>query len=315
MKIAVLDDYQSVARQMADWSRLEAEHEVVFFHQPYEGLEGFVERLRPFEIVCLMRERSPFGREIVERLPNLRLVVTAGMRNAAIDLEACRARGIPVLGTEGSAEATPELAFGLIIALARNIHIEDRRMREGAWITTLGRDLAGATLGILGLGRLGSRMAELGRAFDMEVIAWSRNLTDEAARAKGARRVSREELFRESDFLTIHYKLGERSRGLVGAAELALMKPTAYLINTSRGPIVDTGALMAALREGRIAGAGIDVYDVEPLPPDHPLRSCPRTLLTPHLGYVTEGTYRLFYGQMVEDIESWLRGHPVRVIA
>lgn len=315
MKIAVLDDYQNVARDMADWSRLEAEHEVVFFHQPYEGLEGFVERLKPFEIVCLMRERSPFGRDVIEQLPNLRLVVTAGMRNAAIDLEACRARGIPVVGTEGSSHSTPELAFGMMISLARHMHIENQRMREGSWITTLGTELHGKTLGILGLGRLGTRMAQFGRAFGMEVIAWSQNLTDEDAAAKGARRVEKEALFRESDFISIHYKLGERSRGLVGAAELTLMKPSAYLVNTSRGPIVDTEALMAALREGRIAGAGIDVYDDEPLPAEHPLRSCPRTLLTPHIGYVTAETYRVFYGQMVEDIEAWLAGRAVRVVS
>jgi phosphoglycerate dehydrogenase-like enzyme len=261
-----------------------------------------------------MRERSPFGRDLIERLPNARLFVTAGMRNAAIDMEACAERGITVLGTGGSLESTPELAWGMILSLARQIHVENSRMREGSWITTLGRDVSGATLGILGLGRLGRRMAEIARAFRMDVIAWSQNLTDEQARAAGASRVEKDDLFRQSDFLTIHYKLGERSRGLVGARELGLMKPTAYLVNTSRGPIVDTEALIAALKEGRIAGAGIDVYDEEPLPAGHPLRSCPRTLLTPHVGYVTEGTYRAFYGEMLEDIESWLAGNPVRVL-
>lgn len=315
MKIAVLDDYQHVARDMADWSRLEAEHEVSFFDQPYEGPEGFARRLEPFEIVCIMRERSPLGRDLIERLPNAKLFVTAGMRNAAIDLEACRERGITVLGTGGSAESTPELAWGMMLSLARHIHVEDARMREGHWITTLGTDVAGATLGIVGLGRLGGRMAEIGRAFRMNVIAWSRNLTDEAAREAGARRVDKDALFRDSDFITIHYKLGERSHGLVGARELALMKPTAYLVNTSRGPIVDTDALIAALKEERIAGAGIDVYDEEPLPVEHPLRACPRTLLTPHLGYVTENTYRAFYGEMVEDIHAWLDGAPVRVLS
>lgn len=315
MKIAVLDDYQNVARDMADWSRIEAEHEITFFDQAYEGLEGFAKRLEPFEIVCIMRERSPIGRDLIERLPNAKVFVTAGMRNAAIDLEACRKRGITVLGTGGSAESTPELAWGMIISLARNIHVENNRMREGNWITTLGKDVAGSTLGILGLGRLGRRMAEIGRVFGMEVIAWSQNLTDEKAAEAGARRVEKDELFRQSDFITIHYKLGERSRGLVGAGELRLMKPTAYLVNTSRGPIVDTDALIAALREGRIAGAGIDVYDDEPLPADHPIRSCPRTLLTPHLGYVTEGTYRAFYREIVEDIEAWLDGNPIRVLA
>jgi phosphoglycerate dehydrogenase-like enzyme len=261
-----------------------------------------------------MRERSPFGRDLIERLPNAKLFVTAGMRNAAIDMEACRERGVPVLGTGGSVESTPELAWGLIFSLARHIHVENARMREGSWITTLGREVAGSTLGIVGLGRLGGRMAEIARAFRMEVIAWSQNLSDDRAQAAGARRVGKEELFRAADFITIHYKMGERSRGIVGRHELSLMKPTAYLVNTSRGPIVDTDALIAALKQGRIAGAGIDVYDEEPLPADHPLRSCPRTLLTPHLGYVTENTYRAFYGEIVEDIESWLKGEPLRVL-
>lgn len=315
MKIAVIDDYQDVARDMADWSGLEAAHEVTFFNQVYEGLDGFAERLAPFDIVCLTRERSPFKADIIERLPNLKLVVTAGMRNAAIDMETCKARGIPVVGTSGSAEATPELTWGLIISLARNIHIENARMREGSWITTLGLDLSGKTLGILGLGRLGKKMAQIARAFEMNVIAWSANLTDDAAAEAGATRVGKEDLFRQSDFLTIHYKLGDRSRGLVGAAELALMKRSAFLINTSRGPIVDTDALIDALTGGQIAGAGIDVYDSEPLAPDHPIRRCPRTLLTPHLGYVTDGTYKLFYAQMVESLEAWLGGNPIRVLA
>lgn len=315
MQIAILDDYQNVARDMADWSGLAAAHEISFFSEAYEGLDGFAQRLAPFDIVCVMRERSAFGADLIARLPNLKLVVTAGMRNAAIDLDACKARGIPVLGTTNSAQATPELAWGLIIALARNIHIEDQRMREGNWITTLGTDLGGKTLGILGLGRIGRKMAQIGRAFDMNVIAWSHNLTPEAATEEGATRVEKEALFAQADFLTIHYKLGERSRGLVGKAELDLMKPGAYLVNTSRGPIVDTPALIKALEARRIAGAGIDVYDAEPLAADHPLRGCPRTLLTPHLGYVTDGVYRAFYGQMVEGIEGWLKGAPVRVLA
>lgn len=315
MKIAVLDDYQNVARDMADWSRLRAAHEITFFQDIYEGLDGFARRLAPYDIVCVMRERSPFRADLIGRLPNLKLVVTAGMRNDAIDMDACKARGIPVVGTGNSAQSTPELAWGLIIGLARNIHIEDRRMREGAWITTLGTDLAGKTLGILGLGRLGAKMAQIGRAFDMNVIAWSHNLTAEGAAKAGAERVGKDELFARSDVLTIHYKLGERSRGLVGARELGLMKPTAFLVNTSRGPIVDTQALIEALTAGRIAGAGIDVYDAEPLAPDHPIRQCPRTLLTPHLGYVTDVCYRSFYEQMVEDIEAWLAGKPIRVLA
>jgi len=315
MKIAVLDDYQNVARGMADWSGLEAQHEITFFNDIYEGLDGFAQRLAPFDVVCITRERSPFKADIIDRLPNLKLVVTAGMRNAALDMEACKARGIPVLGTSGSVQATPELAWGLMLSLARNIHIEDQRMRGGTWITTLGTDLQGKTLGILGLGRIGRIMASIARAFEMKPIAWSANLTADSAAEAGVERVEKDELFQRADFLTIHYKLGERSRGLVGARELNLMKPTAFLVNTSRGPVVDTDALIAALTAGRIAGAGIDVYDYEPLPPDHPLRKCPRTLLTPHLGYVTDGTYHLFFTQMVESLQSWFDGKPVRVLA
>jgi phosphoglycerate dehydrogenase-like enzyme len=220
-----------------------------------------------------------------------------------------------VLGTGNSAQATPELAWRIMLSIARNIPIENARMREGSWITTLGTDMQGKTLGIVGLGRLGTKMAQIAAAFDMNVIAWSQNLADEAAAAVGATRVEKADLFRQADFITIHYKLSERSRGLVGAAELALMKPTAYLVNTSRGPIVDTKALVAALTAGRIAGAGVDVYDAEPLAADHPIRSCPRTLLTPHLGYVTDGCYRAFYEQIVESIDSWLAGNPIRVLA
>jgi phosphoglycerate dehydrogenase-like enzyme len=315
MKIAVLDDYQNVARDMADWSGLEAAHEVTFFNDIYEGLDGFAKRLEPFDTVCVMRERSPFKGDLIARLPNLKLVVTAGMRNAAIDLDACKERGIPVVGTANSAQATPELAWGMMLSMARNIHTENARMREGSWITTLGTDMQGKTLGIVGLGRLGTKMAQIALAFDMNVIAWSQNLTDQKAAEAGATRVDKADLFAQSDFITIHYKLGDRSRGLVGAAELAAMKPTAYLVNTSRGPIVDTDALISALTEGRIAGAGVDVYDAEPLAPDHPIRNCPRTLLTPHLGYVTDGCYRNFYEQIVEDIEAWLAGNPIRVLA
>lgn len=315
MKIAILDDYQSAARDWGDWSRLEAQHDLTFFTQAYEGLEGFTERLHPFDIIGIMRERSPMGPEVLERLPNVKLLATAGMRNAAIDFDYCKERGLPVVGTAGSAQATPELAWGLIISLARNIHIENQRIREGNWITTMGLDLDGKTLGILGLGKLGRKMAEIGRAFSMNVIAWSQNLTAEDAAAVGVERVEKDELFQRSDFLTVHYKLGERSRGLVGAHELGLMKPTAFLVNTARGPIVDTAALIAALEAGQIAGAGIDVHDIEPLPKDAPILTAPNTLLTPHLGYVTDGTYREFYGQMVESIEAWLAGNPVRVLA
>lgn len=314
MKIAVLDDYQKAAPDMADWSRL-SDHEVVFFDQVYEGLDGFAERLQPFDIICVMRERSPMRRDLLERLPNVKLLATAGMRNAAIDLDYCTERGIAVCGTQNSAQATPELAWGLIINLARNISVENERMRSGTWITTLGTDLYGKTLGILGLGKLGRKMAQIAQAFDMRCVAWSANLTDESAAEAGVERVEKDDLFRQSDFLTIHYKLGERSYGLVGAEQLKLMKPSAFLINTSRGPIVDTDALIAALSAGTIAGAGVDVYDQEPLAPDAPIRQAPNTILTPHLGYVTDGIYQAFYGQMVESIEAWLAGDPVRVLA
>ncbi len=314
MKIAVLDDYQNVARDMADWSRL-AGHEITFFDQVYEGLGGFSERLQPFDIICVMRERSPMGRDLLERLGNLKMLATAGMRNDAIDIGFCRERGIAVCGTQSSAQSTPELAWGMMIALARHIHVESDRMRSGSWITTLGTDLDGKTLGILGLGRIGRKMAQVGQVFDMNCIAWSANLTQAQAAKHGVERVEKAELFRRSDFLTVHYKLGERSRGLVGAAELALMKPTAYLINTSRGPIVETDALIAALEAGTIAGAGVDVYDAEPLAPDAPIRRAPNCILTPHIGYVTDGIYKAFYGQMVECIEGWLAGEPVRVLA
>lgn len=315
MKIAILDDYQDVAEHMADWSALQRDHEVTFFNDIYEGLDGFAQRLQPFDIVGVMRERSPFRRDLLERLPNVKLLATAGMRNNAIDMEYCTERGIAVCGTQNSAQATPELAWGMMLALARNIHIENARMREGSWITTLGTDLQGKTLGVLGLGRLGRKMTQIAKAFDMEVIAWSANLTADAAAEVGAQRVEKDELFAEADFLTIHYKLGDRSRGLVGARELGLMKKSAYLINTSRGPIVDTDALIAALEAGTIAGAGIDVYDSEPLDPNAKIRSAPNTILTPHLGYVTDGCYRAFYEQMVESIEQWIAGTPVRVLA
>lgn len=314
MKIAVLDDYHELAVSMADWSRIKADHDVMVFKEHLGSRENVIAELADFDILGIMRERTLFDRATLEKLPNVKLIATTGMRNAAIDMDYCNERGIAVVGTGGSAQATPELAWGHILSLARHIPTENGRMREGSWITTLGIDLAGKTLGIVGLGRLGGMMAKIGGAFGMRVIAWSQNLTDEAAAEYGAQRVGKDELFKQSDFITIHYKLSERSKGIVGAAEIEMMKPTAFLVNTSRGPLVDTDALIAALQAGQIAGAGIDVYDVEPLPKDHPLRSCPRTVLTPHLGYVTQDTYKQFYTEMVEGIEGWLAGKPVRVI-
>ncbi|MFC7344421.1 D-2-hydroxyacid dehydrogenase family protein [Saccharopolyspora griseoalba] len=315
MRVAVLDDYQQVARECADWDSLPAEVEV--FTEHIADADELVRRLEPFEVIAAMRERTAFPREVLERLPNLELLVTTGMRNAAIDTAAARELGIVVSGTGSGPSgwgATVELAWGLVFALARNIPAEDRAIRAGGWQTTVGAEVAGKTLGVLGLGRLGSHMAGVGRAFGMDVVAWSPNLTQERAAGGGARWVSKRELFESSDVLSVHMVLGKRSRGLVAAEDLALMKPTAYLINTSRGPIVDEPALRAALREGRIAGAGIDVYGTEPLPADDPWRDTPRTVLTPHLGYVVQGTYQAFYRETAENIAAFLRGEPIRVI-
>lgn len=311
MRIAVLDDYQGVAPRFAGWERL-GEHELTFFHEPLEDPGAALE---PFEIVCAMRERTAFPAELFDRLSNLKLLVTTGLRNASIDLEAAAARGVTVCGTEVPSTPTAELAWGLVLALARHIPVEDVGMREGGWMTTVGADLDGKTLGILGLGRLGSIVARYGAAFGMRLIAWSENLTADRAAECGAELVTKDELFSRADVVTIHLVLSRRTRGLIGAHELGLMKKTAFLVNTSRGPIVDEAALLAALGAGTIAGAGIDVYDREPLSADHPLRRAPNTVLTPHLGYVTENTYRVFYEQTLEDVQAWLAGEPVRVIS
>jgi phosphoglycerate dehydrogenase-like enzyme len=298
-RIAILDDYQDVARRFADWDGLDAE--VVVFTEHHDDIDHLV----PFDVIMAMRERTPFPRERLERLPNLKLLVTTGMGNAAIDTEAARELGITVAGTGGTPTHTAELTWALILALARHIPQEDAAVREGGWQHTVGLELAGLTLGVIGLGRLGSQVARIGEAFGMDVIAWSQNMDTS---------LTKEELLRRSDVVTIHVRLSERTRGLIGAPELALMKPTAYLINTSRGPIVDEQALLQALRDGQIAGAGIDVYDEEPLPPNHPLRSAPNTVLTPHIGYVTGASYTRFYEDAVEDIAAFLRGEPIRVI-
>jgi phosphoglycerate dehydrogenase-like enzyme len=313
-RIAVLDDYQRVAGRFADWSRLR-DHEISFFHEPLGDGDAAAHALAPFDVVCAMRERTPFPAPFLDRLPNLRLLVTTGMRNASIDLEAAARRGVTVCGTQAFGGSTAELTWGLILAVLRRIPAEDRSLREGVWQSTVGVGLEGKTLGILGLGRLGSAVARVGAAFGMRLVAWSANLTSERAAECGAALVTREQLLRESDVVTVHLVLGERTRGLIGAAELQLMKPTAVLVNTSRGPIVDEAALVAALRSGAIAGAGLDVYDREPLPADHPLLLAPSTVLTPHLGYVTEETYRVFYEQTVENVEAFLAGVPVRVLS
>jgi phosphoglycerate dehydrogenase-like enzyme len=313
-RIAVLDDYQSVAAEFTDWSQVPGGTEVVEFHDSVTDEDALAARLEPFDVVVAMRERTPLPRGVLERLPNLKLLVTTGMRNKSIDIEAATERGVTVCGTESPATATVELAWALILATARHVPQEDASIRAGGWQRTIGTDLAGARLGVVGLGRLGSQVARIGLAFGMDVVAWSQNLTDERAAEHGVRRVERDELFATSDVVTVHLLWSRRTRGLIGAEDLALMKHTAVLVNTSRGPIVQEQALLEALHDGRIAGAGLDVYDQEPLPADHPYRTAPHTVLTPHLGYVTRGTYEVFYGQAVEDVAAWVAGEPIRVI-
>lgn len=314
MKIAVLDDYQNAAREFADFELLESDHQVTIFNEHLGGRDEVVAALADFDVIAAMRERTVFDRATLEKLPNLKFMVTTGNRNASIDTDYLKERGIPCASTGGRLQTTPELAWGLILGVARNIPSEDRNVREGRWQTTIGLDMQDKTLGIVGLGRLGREMARIGQAFRMNVIAWSQNLTAESAEEAGVRRVEKDELFREADVITIHYKLSERSRGLVDQAAIDLMKPTAILVNTSRGPIVDYGALAQALKAGRIGGAGLDVYDSEPLPADDMMRSLPRTVLTPHLGYVSHDTYRIFYQETVENILAWLKGAPIRLI-
>ena len=314
-RVAILDDYQNVAMSMADWSSLPAGVSAEAFSDHLADEDAVARRLAPFEIAVAMRERTPFPRSLLERLPNLRLLVTTGMRNAAIDVVAASELGVLVCGTNGLAQPTAELTWGLILALARRIPTEDAAAKRGAWQTTVGVGVHGKTLGVMGLGRLGSQVALVGAAFGMNVLAWSQNLTAERAADCGAALApSKDALMSESDFLTIHLILSRRTRGLVGERELALMKPSAYLVNTSRGPIVDDRALIAALRSNAIAGAGLDVFDAEPLPPDHPFRSLPNTVITPHMGYVTEETYRVFYGDAVRNIAAFLDGEPIRTL-
>lgn len=314
-RIAILDDFQNVALGMADWSRIKAAHEVTVFDHALTTVDEVAAALQPFEIVCIMRERTPFPRALIEKLPNLKLLVTTGMRNASVDLAAATAQGIVVCGTPSGGHATAELAMALVLGLARNFHVELAAMREGRWQSTVGLDLRGRTMGLLGLGKLGSEVARFAQAFGMRTIAWSQNLTAEAASGKGVTRVEKDDLFRQADFLSVHLVLSQRSRGLVGQREIGLMKPTAYIVNTSRGPIVDADALAEALKAGRIAGAAMDVYETEPLPADHPIRREPRALLTPHIGYVTEESYRIFFAGVVENIEAWLAGKPTRVLS
>lgn len=312
MRIVVLDDYQQVAGKFADWSGLDAEVEFIDRHIVDDG--DLVQVLSGAEVAVAMRERTAFTAGRLERLPDLRLLVTTGRVNASIDVEAARAQGIVVCGTESTTSATPELTWGLILSVLRSIPAEDAAVRGGGWQSTVGGDLDGHRLGVVGLGRLGTKVARVGAAFGMDVVAWSQNLDAERADALGVRAVSKDELFSTTDVVTIHYKLSDRSRGLVGAAELEAMKPDSILVNTSRAGLVDTDALITVLEAGGIRGAGLDVHDEEPLPVDHRLRSTPRTVLTPHLGYVTEDTYRIFFTQAVEDIAAWVAGEPIRVL-
>jgi phosphoglycerate dehydrogenase-like enzyme len=326
MKIAILDDYQDVALGYADWKGLPGSPEVTVFNEHIARQELLAATLRPFDVIVLMRERTAFPAGLLALLPNLRLLVTTGMGNASCDMAAARAQGVTVCGTDGFPGATAELTWGLLLSLVRHIPAEDQRMRatagaggaavssRGGWQRTVGVSLLGKRLGVIGLGRIGREVSGFGQAFGMRVAAWSQNLDPGQAREIGVEPASKEELFSRSDVVTIHYKLSPRSTGLVGAAELRLMKPTAYLVNTSRGPIVDSSALAAALRSGQIAGAALDVYDTEPLPLGDSLRTLPNTVLTPHLGYVTEETYQVFYREAAEDIAAFVNGSPVRVL-
>jgi phosphoglycerate dehydrogenase-like enzyme len=314
VRVAVLDDYQGVAAASADWSALAPEATVEFFSNHLDDEDALAARLADFAVVVAMRERTPFPRTLLERLPHLRLLVTTGMRNAAIDMAAARQLGILVCGTASLPYPAAELTWALILGLCRHIAEEHQAIREGQWQTTVGDGLAGKRLGVIGLGRLGSRVARVGIAFDMDVVAWSQNLTDARCAEVGVRRAGKDELLSTADIVTIHLVLSDRTRGLIGAAELEQMKPTSYLVNTSRAPIVDRDALLQALRTRRIAGAALDVYDREPLPADDPIRFLDNVLLTPHVGYVVKENYRTFYGQAVEDIAAFLRGQPTRVL-
>ena len=308
VRIAVLDDYQNVALSLADWSVLDARATVAIFNDHLADSDAVVKRLQPFDIVCVMRERTPMTRAIIERLPKLRMIASTGSRNASIDLKAAEERDVQVVHTGYTSAPTIELTWALILASARNLVAENASLRSGGWQHSVGDDMAGRTLGLLGLGNVGAAVARIGNAFGMKIIAWSQNLTTERAVEAGATLVSKDELFQGADVVSIHLVLSGRTRGLVGAAELALMKPTARLINTSRGPIVVEADLVAALKDKKIAGAAIDVFDQEPLPLDHPLRVLPNLLVTPHIGYVSRGLYERFYRDTVVNIARWLDG-------
>ncbi|MFJ3439887.1 D-2-hydroxyacid dehydrogenase family protein [Streptomyces sp. NPDC086081] len=314
LRCAVLDDFQKVATEVADWSAVADDVEVVLFGRHFDGEDALADALAAFDIVVTLRERVPFPGSLIARLPRLRLLVASGMRNSVIDYAAAEAHGVTVCGTASSSTPPVELTWALLLGLARGIVEESNALRSGGpWQSTVGADLHGRRLGLLGLGKIGSRVAQVGLAFGMRVCAWSRNLTPERAEEVGVElAASKEQLLADSDFVSVHLALSDRTRGLLGPAELALLKPTAYLVNTSRAAIVDQDALLDALHAGRIAGAGLDVFDIEPLPGDHPVRTAPRLLATPHLGYVSRANYTTYYGQAVEDIRAFLDGSPVR---
>jgi len=314
MRVAILDDYQGIALRLADWKSLQPEVQVEAFPEHIADEDALAKRLHGFECLVLMRERTPLRRALIGKLPNLKLVITTGLVNASVDAAALTERGIVYCGTEGVGHATAELTWGLIICLLRNIPREDRAIRQGRWQTTIGYGAKGKTLGIIGLGRLGGMVAGYGKAFGMEVIGWSRSLTEARAAELGITRVEKDAIFARADIVTIHVNLNDSSRGLVGAAELARMKPTAYLVNTSRGPVVDTAALVAALKGRRIAGAAIDVYDREPVPKDLAFFELDNVVLTPHLGYVIEENLRINYANAVENIRAFLDGKPIRLV-
>jgi phosphoglycerate dehydrogenase-like enzyme len=315
VRCAILDDYQNVVLKIADWSKVKGDIDIKVFNEHLGGPDKVIAALKGFDIVVAMRERTGFPKQVIDALPDLKLLITTGMRNASIDTDAAKARGVTVCGTGSFGSPTSSITIGLMLELTRHIGYENARLHSGAvWQSTIGPDLEGMTLGVLGLGKLGTRTATIAKAFGMKVIAWSQNLTPEKCEAAGVGYATKDDLFRQSDFVTIHVVLSHRSRGLVGAHEFGLMKPTAFLINTSRGPIVDEAAMLTALREKKIAGAGLDVFDIEPLPLDHPLRKMDNVVITPHLGYVSEQNYKNYFAGVVDDIRAFLDGKPVRVM-
>ena len=314
-RLAILDDYQNVALKLADWSSVKGDLDIKVFNHHLGDDDAVIKALQGFHIIKAMRERTRFSRHVIEAMPDLKLLITTGMRNASIDVKAANDRGVTVCGTGGFGNPTTGVAVGLMLELTRKIGFENARMKAGEpWQIALGHDLEGKTLGVVGLGKLGTRVAKVAQALGMKVIAWSQNLTAEKAKEVGAELVSKDDLFKRADVISVHLILSDRSRGLIGAHELGLMKPTAYIVNTARGPIIDEKALIAALADNKIAGAGLDVFDVEPLPKDHAFRRLDNVVLTPHLGYVSAENYTVQFREVVEDIRAFIDGKPVRVI-